>query len=57
MIELLLRVGADKNRAIVDGGTPLFVAARRGNAQMVELLLSAGADKDKGIIQGASPLL
>ena len=39
-----------------DGQTPLFIAARRGHAEVVELLLQARADKERARNDGTTPL-
>ena len=42
-VELLVRRGADVNRASEGGYTPLHIAASRGAMPVIELLLGAGA--------------
>ena len=60
VVELLLKAGADVNKATTDdGATPLFIAASNGHKGVLELLLKAGADpnseKTRGIIR--TPLM
>jgi ankyrin repeat protein len=44
VVERLLKAGADPNRALVSGETPLMAASRVGNGAAVTLLLAHGAD-------------
>src|SRR5215468_6447988 len=45
MAQLLIKAGADVKAATRVGSmTPLFMAAKNGNAAMIQLLLTAGAD-------------
>lgn len=41
--EMLLRAGADPNKAMFDGAGPLFLSAKKGDLEQVRLLLSYGA--------------
>lgn len=52
----LLKAGADRNKAMESGGTPLCVAAQKGHDECVELLLEHGANKDAATGTGATPL-
>jgi uncharacterized protein len=44
ILSLLLKYGADVNKACSQQRTPLIWAAFRGNSQMIEYLLENGAD-------------
>ena len=56
-LDLLIRHGADINRADGAGNTPLHVAVQFGNASIVSRLLSAGADVNaKTIANRNTPL-
>ena len=39
--------GADKDKAMDDGATPIFIAAENGHLEVMQLLYDEGADKDK----------
>ncbi len=56
VVELLLRAGADRDKAKETGATPLFIASLGGRKDVVELLLQAGADLDKSAKNGFTPL-
>ncbi|CAE7189442.1 secG, partial [Symbiodinium microadriaticum] len=45
-VDLLLKVGAEKEATEMFGQTPLHEAACNGRADRVDLLLKAGAEKD-----------
>jgi ankyrin repeat protein len=50
LVEMLLAKGSDPNAVNKVGGTPLMVAAAKGNAEIARLLLERGAKtelKDK----------
>ena len=55
---LLLEANADKDKAMNDGATPLFIASQEGQLEVAQLLLEANADKEKAVamIVGATPL-
>lgn len=55
-VEALLEAGADPDRWIQDGITPLMVAAERGDVAAAELLLAYGARVNTVDAAGASPL-
>ena len=44
-LAVLLRVGAEKNKANELGETPLFLAAQEGRRSCVQALLQAGANR------------
>ena len=44
-LAVLLRVGANKNKANELGETPLFLAAQEGRRSCVQALLQAGANR------------
>ena len=54
---LLLRNGAEVNRANKNGATPLYVACREGHVDAVRLLLDYGAEVDRANQNGWTPLL
>ena len=53
---LLLEANADKDQAVNDGATPLFIAAQQGHLEVARLLLEANADKDQANENGTTPL-
>jgi hypothetical protein len=56
-VEMLVRAGADVNKAIKeDGTTPLAVAASNGHLPVVQYLVQHGADKNKAMNDGTTPL-
>lgn len=54
--DVLLGNGANKNARNNDGETPLYWAARKGNAAVAELLLARGADANSKDQNGEDPL-
>ena len=54
---VLIRAGADVNKANDLGVTPLMMASDRGNADLVERLLAAGADPDATLSGGETALM
>ena len=64
LAELLIDNGANMELAAIEeshvqggGGTPVFAAARMGNAELVELLAERGADLDRLAADGSSLLM
>src|SRR5215831_7824137 len=58
MARLLVKAGADVKAATRIGVmTPLFMAAKTGNAAMVELLVSAGSEINRANSNGTTPLM
>jgi ankyrin repeat protein len=60
---LLLRGGANLEKGISPGWSPLFVAAWKGHVGVVSLLLAGGANKGAttsaahlGVVAGSTPL-
>ena len=46
VVRHLVEVGADKDLALNNGATPLFIAAENGHLDVVRHLVEVGADKD-----------
>jgi ankyrin repeat protein len=44
---MLLEQGADIDKAMDDGATPLIMASQEGHVEVVSMLLEQGADIDK----------
>ena len=56
-MRLLLKAGADVNKASTDNGvTPLLIAAEEGHEAIVRLLLDAGANFNTALNNGTTPL-
>ena len=47
VVRVLLEGGADIDKAIDDGATPLFIASQQGHVEVVRALVEGGADIDK----------
>ena len=56
VVRMLLEHGADPNRPIIGGDTPLSAAAYTGQAEVARLLLQKGAIVDAACSDGATPL-
>jgi ankyrin repeat protein len=54
VVKLLLRAGADTDKARDGRTTPLYMASRQGHAECVLALLQAGADRTKAARKGIS---
>jgi hypothetical protein len=55
---LVKELGADVEKAMWDGVTPLFIAAQKGNLAIVRCLVKElGADVNKARSDGATPLM
>lgn len=52
VVRLLCEEGADKEKAVQDGTTPLLVASKNGHLEVVHLLCEQGADKEKAMQSG-----
>src|SRR5262247_3061296 len=58
MAQALLKAGADVNpKTRLGDMTPLFMAAKNGNAPIMELLLKAGASVNSKSSNGTTPLM
>ena len=55
-VRSLCDAGVDKDRAGLDGGTPLHLAAQGGHLEVLRCLCNAGVDKDKSGQDGGTPL-
>jgi len=55
-VKRLIDAGADVNKALDNGATPLFIAAQQGHVEIVRALIDAGADVNKALDDGATPL-
>ena len=53
---LLLEASADKDKALDNGTTPLFMASKSCHLPVVQLLLEASADKNKPEIEAVTPV-
>ncbi len=56
-VKRLLDQGADINKAMDDGTTPLYIASYKGHVEVVRFLAERGADINKADNGGWSPLL
>ncbi len=52
----MLDNGAEIDRAMEDGATPLYIACRNGQLDVARLLLARGADAERANQQGTTPL-
>ena len=57
IVEMLMRAGADIEKADKYGWTPLIVAINNGHKEIVEILIRAGADIEKANKYGWTPLI
>jgi ankyrin repeat protein len=62
VVRLLISEGADKEKAMSGGRTPLLIACihacdEEGRVEMVRLLISEGAGKEKAMSAGCTPLM
>ena len=53
-MRLLLDAKADKDKALQNNATSMFIAAQNGHLEVVRLLLEAKADKNKAANSGES---
>ncbi len=49
--------GAEKDKAIQNGATPMVIASQNRLSVVVQLLCGAGAEKDKAEQNGATPII
>jgi ankyrin repeat protein len=56
IVKCSLAAGADKEKAVNDGWTPLIEAADKGHVEIVRVLLAAGTKKDKITAGGKTAL-
>ena len=52
----LIERGADINKAMNEGTTPLFIASHKGHVEVVRILVERGADINKAEDEGYTPL-
>ena len=57
VVSALVAAGADKNKAMLGGVTPLLIADQKGHETVVSALVGAGADKNTAKQDGVTPLL
>ena len=55
-VRLLVEQGADKDKDIIHGFTPLFIASREGHLEVTKFLVEQGATLDKPDNHGSTPL-
>jgi ankyrin repeat protein len=56
VVRILAERGADINKAMNDGATPLLVASQNGHVDVVRILIGRGADINKADNDGVTPL-
>ena len=56
LVRVLLEWGADVNKAMDKGATPLFIAAQNGHETVIRSLIEFGAEVNKAKDDGATPL-
>ena len=56
-VDVLLKLGADPDRASLGEGNPLMVASRLGLQPVVERLVEAGADVNRVVTYDETPLI
>ena len=56
MARALIEAGADVNKAMDNGATPLYMAAQIGHEAVVRALIEFGADVNKARDNGRTPL-
>ena len=52
----MLEKGADVDRAMESGATPLYIACEKGHVDAARLLLEKGAEVDRAMEDGYTPL-
>ena len=55
-IELLAEYGADVNKSMNVGVTPVYIASQKGHDKCIEVLVKCGADVNKSKNNGATPV-
>ena len=55
IVRFLCSIGADVDRPIHDGATPVFIAAYRGYVDIVKFLIEKGADLERPNSKGNTP--
>ena len=56
VVRILAERGADINKALNDGRTPLYIASKQGHVDVVRILIERGADMNKARDDGRSPM-
>ena len=54
---MLLKAGADLNKASNSGTTPVCIASPKGRVEVIKMLLKAGVDLNKASNSCATPTL